>query len=144
MTSFDTTLRYDKLVAACDFIRAGAEFLSTHPDLNCPTETGFIPDSGAIVAAVAASTGAEPVYFGKPCRAAVEMIREITGVSPEETVLFGDRLYTDIAAGRNNGITAVLVLTGETTYDDVAYATEEKRPDLLLPSMAEAAVLMGL
>lgn len=28
--------------------------------------------------------------------------------------MIGDRLYTDIAAGRNSGVTSLLVLTGET------------------------------
>ncbi|MBE6598350.1 MAG: HAD-IIA family hydrolase, partial [Ruminococcaceae bacterium] len=73
VTSFDTTLTYEKLTAACDFIRYGAEYLCTHPDFNCPTETGFIPDSGAIAACVTASTGVYPTYFGKPYRETVEM-----------------------------------------------------------------------
>ena len=60
LVSFDTTLTYDKLEKACRFIREGAEFLSTHPDYNCPVEGGFIPDSGAICALVTASTGVEP------------------------------------------------------------------------------------
>ncbi len=142
VTSFDTGLNYEKLTLACDFIRHGAEYLSTHPDFNCPTETGFIPDSGAIAAAVTASTGVKPVYFGKPYRETVEMIAEITGAAKEETMIFGDRLYTDIAVGRRHGITAALVLTGETTMEDVERASEEEKPDLLLPSLAEADALM--
>ena len=66
ITSFDTTLTYEKLDNACRLIRGGAEYLSTHPDFNCPTETGFIPDRGAIAAFVTASTGKVPTYFGKP------------------------------------------------------------------------------
>ena len=66
VTSFDTTLTYEKMDNACRLVRNGAEYLSTHPDFNCPTETGFIPDSGAIAAFVTASTGKVPTYFGKP------------------------------------------------------------------------------
>ena len=55
VTSFDTTLTYEKLEAACRYIREGAEYLSTHPDFNCPTENGFIPDSGAIASLVTSS-----------------------------------------------------------------------------------------
>ena len=138
VTSFDTTLTYEKLTLACDFIRGGAEYLSTHPDFNCPTETGFIPDSGAIAAAVTASTGVTPTYFGKPYPETAEMIGEITGMKREEMCIFGDRLYTDIATGRRHGITAVLVLTGETKQADVDAAAEADRPDLTLPSLAEA------
>ena len=66
VSSFDTTLTYEKLEKACTLIRNGARFYSTHPDFNCPTETGFIPDSGAICALITASTGVQPRYFGKP------------------------------------------------------------------------------
>lgn len=138
VTSFDTTLTYDKLVTACDFIRNGAEYLCTHPDFNCPTETGFIPDSGAIAALVTASTGVQPTYFGKPYRETAEMISEITGEPKEKMCIFGDRLYTDIATGKRHGITAALVLTGETKLCDVEAASEDERPDLLLNSLEDA------
>ncbi len=138
VTSFDTTLDYRKLTDACDFIRYGAEYLCTHPDFNCPTETGFIPDSGAIAACVTASTGVLPVYFGKPYPETVEMISEITKEAKEDMCIFGDRLYTDIATGKKHGITAALVLTGETKLSDVDAATEEEKPDVLLDSLADA------
>ncbi len=144
VTSFDTTLTYRKLDIACRLIRNGAEFLSTHPDFNCPTENGFIPDSGAIAAFVTASTGKKPLYFGKPYRTAVEMMGEITGIPLSEVVIFGDRLYTDIALGRRNGVTAILVLTGETTEEDVAAADPADRPDFTIASLAEAdRILFG-
>ncbi len=142
VTSFDTTLTYEKLTAACDFIRNGAEYLCTHPDFNCPTETGFIPDSGAIAACVTASTGVSPVYFGKPYAQTVEMIEEITGEVRENMCIFGDRLYTDIATGRKHGILSVLVLTGETQTADVDSSDEAAKPDIMLPSLAEADRLM--
>lgn len=142
VTSFDTTLNYEKLVTACDFIRYGAEYLCTHPDYNCPTETGFIPDSGAIAALVTASTGVQPVYFGKPYRETVEMIGEITGADKREMLIFGDRLYTDIATGKKHGITAALVLTGETKLSDVEAATDAEKPDLMLESLASADRMM--
>ncbi|MBE6541810.1 MAG: HAD-IIA family hydrolase [Ruminococcaceae bacterium] len=142
VTSFDTTLNYEKLTVACDFIRYGAEYLCTHPDYNCPTETGFIPDSGAIAACVAASTGVLPTYFGKPYPETAEMICEITGEKKEDMLIFGDRLYTDIATGKRHGITACLVLTGETKTSDVDAASEEEKPDIMLDSLASAEKLM--
>ncbi|MFY9380809.1 MAG: HAD-IIA family hydrolase [Eubacteriales bacterium] len=138
VTSFDTSLTYEKLSTACRLIRGGAEYLSTHPDLNCPTEDGFIPDSGAIAAFVTASTGVVPRYFGKPYPETVDMIKEVTGAKTHEICSFGDRLYTDIAIGRRAGITSVLVLTGETKLSDVEAAQEDSRPDLIIPSLAYA------
>lgn len=137
ITSFDTSLTYKKLEDACRFIREGAEYLSTHPDFNCPTETGFIPDSGAIAALVTASTGKVPTYFGKPYRETLEMISEYTGVSSDDMCIFGDRLYTDIALGKRFGVASVLVLSGETKQSDVDAAEECDKPDLVFPSLDE-------
>jgi HAD superfamily hydrolase (TIGR01450 family) len=135
ITSFDTTLTYEKLDNACRLVRNGAEYLSTHPDFNCPTETGFIPDSGAIAAFVTASTGKVPTYFGKPYRETVEMICEATGCTKDEMCIFGDRLYTDIAIGRRHGVTAILVLSGETQPQDVEAAEPADRPDFTFDSL---------
>lgn len=137
VTSFDTTLTYDRLSTACTLIRNGSEFLCTHPDFNCPTESGFIPDSGAIVACITASTGKSPVYFGKPYGSVIEMICEKCGVNKSDIVVFGDRLYTDIALGKKNGVASVLVLTGEASRADAENAAENEKPDFIYPSLRE-------
>jgi HAD superfamily hydrolase (TIGR01450 family) len=135
ITSFDTSLTYEKLNIACRLIRNGAEYLSTHPDFNCPTEDGFIPDSGAIAALVTASTGKTPTYFGKPYKETVEMIGEATGFARDEMCIFGDRLYTDIALGKSFGVTSVLVLSGETQPSDVEAAEVADKPDFVFDSL---------
>ena len=142
ITSFDTTLTYDKLNQACRFIRGGAEYLSTHPDFNCPTEHGFIPDSGAIAALVTASTGKTPTYFGKPYKETIEMIGEATGYKNEEMCIFGDRLYTDIALGKKFGVTSVLVLSGETQLEDVDAALPADQPDFAFGSLDDVDRMM--
>lgn len=141
VSSFDTTLTYEKLSTACRLIRNGALFYSTHPDFNCPTEDGFIPDSGAICALITASTGVLPRYFGKPYRETAEMIASRFNVPFENTAIVGDRLYTDIALGRNNGLTSVLVLTGETKFEDV---NESNAPTLTVDKIGDIAGMMGL
>ncbi len=142
ITSFDTSLTYKKLDDACRLIRGGAEYLSTHPDMNCPTETGFIPDSGAIAALVTASTGKVPTYFGKPYKETIEMIAEATGFAREEMCIFGDRLYTDIALGKKFGVTSILVLSGETQPADVDAAEMTDKPDFVFPSLLEVNEVM--
>lgn len=136
VSSFDTTLTYEKLEKACTLIRNGARFYSTHPDFNCPTETGFIPDSGAICALITASTGVQPRYFGKPHKETAEMITRRFGVPSARTAVVGDRLYTDIALGRNNGLTSILVLTGETKREDV---NDANAPDFIFENIGEIA-----
>lgn len=134
VSSFDTTLTYRKLEIACNLIRSGALFYSTHPDFNCPTEHGFIPDSGAICALITASTGKTPLYFGKPYKFTADYIAEMSGISFEKTAIVGDRLYTDIALGKNNGLTSILVLTGETKLEDINLAN---RADFCLNNIGE-------
>jgi len=138
--SFDTSLTYEKIERACTFIRKGALFLATHLDINCPTEDGFIPDCGSICAMIEASTGVKPRYLGKPFKETVDMVRLITGMSSEEIAFVGDRLYTDIAVGVNNGITGILVLTGETKMDDVQ--ASPIKPDFIFESLYELGKIL--
>ena len=138
--AFDTTLTYEKITKACTYIRNGSLFLATHPDLNCPTEDGFIPDCGSTCAMITASTGVRPKYLGKPYPETIEMIRLITGVRNEDMAFVGDRLYTDIAIGVNNGITGILVLTGETSMEDLDSSVV--RPDFIFGSLGELGAIL--
>jgi HAD superfamily hydrolase (TIGR01457 family) len=130
IAGFDTTLTYDKLSKACTFIREGCVFLATHPDFNCPTESGFIPDCGAICAFITASTGKAPKSLGKPYRETLEYLLEHFRCEKDEMVFVGDRLYTDIAIGVNHNVTSVLVLTGETKLKDLM--DSEIKPDIVV------------
>ena len=113
---YDTTLDYRKMTEVCDFVRAGLPYIATHPDFNCPTETGFAPDIGAIIAFIKASAFREPdLIVGKPYSGIVEAALERTGCTSGETAMVGDRLYTDIATGVRNNMTSILVMSGETT-----------------------------
>ena len=118
---FDTSLTYDKLWKLCDRVRAGVPYIATHPDFNCPTETGYMPDIGAMIAFVRASTGREPdLIVGKPNALFVEQAAERTGIPLSAMCMIGDRLYTDIALGETAGIPTILVLSGETQAQEVA------------------------
>lgn len=118
---FDTTITYQKLWQLCDYVRAGLPYIATHPDLNCPTETGYKPDIGAMIAFVKASTGREPdEIVGKPNHLIVDAVSQKYGVPLGKIAVVGDRLYTDILLGHNSGITSILVLSGETRMEDLA------------------------
>ncbi len=134
LSSFDTELTYNKVHKACDCIRNGAEFFCTHPDLNCPLENGWLPDSGAIAAMITAATGVKPIYFGKPYAPAAEMILEISGTPREKVMCIGDRLYTDIALGKNAGLKTLLVLSGESKRSDV---NNDNKPDYITESVMD-------
>ena len=116
---FDTTLTYEKLVTICDLIRNNTPFIATHPDYNCPTETGYIPDCGAMTALIKASTGIDPQVIGKPNKEIVDAMLTKKDYSLSQMAMVGDRLYTDVATGCNAGMVSVLVLSGESKMSDV-------------------------
>ena len=127
---FDTTLDYAKMCRVCDLVRAGLPYVATHPDFNCPTETGFIPDIGAIMAFIEASTGRRAdVVIGKPHGEIVRAAQERLGLAPGEMAMVGDRLYTDVRTGVDHGLCAILVLSGEGTLADIE--TMHIEPDLI-------------
>ena len=136
IVAFDTTLDYAKMCKVCDYIREGKPYIATHPDFNCPTETGFIPDMGAIMAFIEASTGRKAdVIVGKPHKGIVDEALLRTGFGLEEMAMVGDRLYTDVATGVRHGMQGILVLSGEATMDDVA--TSDVQPDLIFGKLAD-------
>jgi len=133
---FDTTITYDKLWIACDFIRDGVEYIATHPDYNCPLEDGkFMPDAGAIIKMIEASTDKLPIIIGKPHEYIIAAIIEKYNLQRNEIAMVGDRLYTDIKLGINTGITSILVLSGETTAE--IYEKSDIKADYIFPSIKE-------
>ncbi len=118
---FDQAFDYAKMTRLCDLVREGRPYIATHPDFNCPVDGGFIPDIGAVIAYVKASTGREPdEVVGKPHAGIVDAIVDKYGVPRDRLCMVGDRLYTDIALGAEAGIATALVLSGETSAADAA------------------------
>ncbi len=118
VVSLDTSVDYEKLERASILIRGGARFVSTNPDLVVNTDKGLSPGNGAICQAITAATGAEPFVVGKPEKVIMEIALRRLGLPKEETVLVGDNLATDIAAGVAAGIRTALLLTGVTSRED--------------------------
>lgn len=117
LIGFDTELKYSKLNDACQILTNDVAYLATNPDLVCPTSFGFIPDCGSICNMIETATGKTPEYIGKPKPTMVELAIQANGFIKEETIVIGDRLYTDIACGINAGVSTGVVLTGETKFD---------------------------
>lgn len=121
LVGFDNELNYSKIEKICQLLQTREiDYLATNPDLACPVGFGFVPDCGAICGMIAQAVKREPVYIGKPNRLMVDMALEMTGYAKEETVVIGDRLYTDIACGINGGVDTVAVFTGEAKREDLA------------------------
>ncbi|MBP5330526.1 MAG: HAD-IIA family hydrolase [Lachnospiraceae bacterium] len=129
VVAFDMTLTYEKLEHACTLIRNGATYIATHPDINCPVTGGFIPDCGAFIAAINLSTGKTPKILGKPYPETADMIELVTGVPRKKIAVVGDRRYTDVACGVKNGAKGILVLSGETQFEDIEKS--DVKPDFV-------------
>lgn len=120
VVAYDSEINYQKLCIASEILETmEVPYYATNPDLRCPIDFGFIPDCGAICGMLEATTDKTPQYLGKPNKDVVTVCMERSGFSKEETVVVGDRLYTDIACGINADVDTVLVLTGEAKKEDL-------------------------
>lgn len=134
LVGFDMELTTRKLRNTCEILsRQDVVYLATNPDLVCPVSFGYIPDCGSICKMIENATGKKPRYIGKPEPTMVDIVREKFKVGVEQTVVIGDRLYTDIATGINAGVTAVCVLTGEANIEKIE--TSDIKPTLTFESV---------
>ena len=118
IVGFDTELTSEKLRNTCEMLtKKDIPYYATNPDWVCPVDFGFIPDCGSMCFGIEKATGKSPIFIGKPKPQMIYSAMEKFGFSKEETVVIGDRIYTDIASGVNAGVDTVLVLSGETTLE---------------------------
>ena len=141
LCGFDRELTFQKLEDACILLNRGVEFLATNPDWVCPTWYGYVPDCGSVCEMLFRATGRRPKVIGKPQPEMALLAMESTGFPPEETILVGDQLYTDIACAANAGIDSVLVLSGESSRNDLQ--TSGVQPRWVLQDVAELTENMG-
>lgn len=141
VVGLDLDFTYKKLQRAMEAIRGGAKFVATNADGTLPTESGFKPGAGSIVAAITASSGQVPVIVGKPETLMMTKGIEQLGVSAGDTIMVGDRLDTDILSGHRAGLRTALVLTGVAQRSDLD--STDVLPDFIfddLPALTQALV----
>lgn len=122
---FDRELTFQKLEDACILLNRGVAWLATNPDWVCPTWYGYVPDCGSVCQMLTKATGRTPRFIGKPEPAMALLAMEQYGYTKQETIVVGDRIYTDIACGVHAGISAAFVLSGEGTMADVERSAEK-------------------
>ena len=110
-------------------------YIATNPDWVCPTSYGYVPDCGAVVEMIRRATGKSPIFIGKPNPQMLLLAMEKYGYSKEETLMIGDRVYTDIASGYNAGVDTVLVLSGEGTVSDAQ--SSDTKPTYIMDNIRE-------
>jgi NagD protein len=119
------TASLEKLAQAHSCIESGARLLATNPDNWCPvSSSGTRPGAGATAAFLEASTGRRAYYLGKPNgymfhRARQKLAEMAGGGLPEQTIVIGDTMETDIRGAVEAGLLSYLVLTGSTRIEDL-------------------------
>lgn len=144
VSGLDRQIDYRRLGIAAAAIREGALFIATNADLRFPTPEGFMPGAGAIVAALAATSGVEPLIIGKPQPAMFRAILEHDGVDPGDALVIGDNPDADLIAARRAGIESILVLTGVVDAAAAELLTGERRPDRVAPDPEGVGRLLGV
>ncbi len=140
LLTFDRTITYEKINNAYRFLMSGAELIATHPDDLCPTEDAYDIDIGPFIRMFEQMCGKEAVVIGKPNGLMLDMAAREMGVDPEGTVMVGDRLYTDIEMAVRAGTASILVLSGETSEEQLRMS--DIRPTHILRSVADIPALL--
>ncbi len=126
---------YIMLKKAVNHILHGAKFIGANPDVLDPVEDGFEPACGSLLAAVESASGMKPFIVGKPNTIMMTMATKKLSLRPEETLLIGDRMDTDIIGGIEAGMNTALVLTGVSKNEDIS--TYPYQPDYVFSSLQE-------
>lgn len=133
---FDTELTFRKLEDVSRMLcTRELPYIATNPDYVCPTEFGSVPDCGSVCDMLFNVSGKRPLVIGKPTALMPRLAMEKWGAAPEETLVVGDRIYTDIKSGLNAGTLTALVMSGETTRE-ILEASPDK-PHLVLKDAGE-------
>ena len=120
----------------CKLLYAGVDtYIATNPDWVCPTSFGYVPDCGSFAWMIERATGKKPVFIGKPQPEMLLLAMEKYGYGKDESLMVGDRVYTDIACGVAAGIHSLLVLSGESTMEDVEKS--DVKPEFIMKDCAE-------
>ena len=135
LIGFDTENTSEKIRNTCIMLGKDVTYLATNPDLVCPVSFGYIPDCGSMSIMLKNATGKEPFFIGEPEPIMVNCVLKKLNKTPEEAVIVGDRLYTDIKTGVNAGVDTICVLSGEATLGDIENG--EVKPDYIFKSVKE-------
>ncbi len=135
---YDTDMTYERLATGCIMLNRGAKLIASHPDIVCPSSEGNLPDVGAMLKMIEATTGVKAdMVTGKPRAEMLIGRMNQLGLEPSECAMIGDRIYTDMAMAMAAGVRSILVLTGEASARDVENMEKESRPDILVASVSD-------
>jgi NagD protein len=135
------TYSFERITRAIRLVGEGARFIATNPDNVGPTPDGPLPATGSVAALISRATGVDPYYVGKPNPLMMRSALNAIDAHSEDTAMIGDRMDTDIVAGLEAGLEAILVLTGVTSRADAE--RHPYRPARIVESIAELVAELG-
>ena len=136
LVGYDTEFTYAKMMTTCKLLtNTDVPYYATNPDWTCPVDYGYAPDCGSMCFGYEKATGKKPIFIGKPNPFMIDAYIKKYGFKKEETLVIGDRLYTDVASGVNAGVDTLFVLSGEGTMNDIK--NSEVKPTYVLNSVAD-------
>lgn len=131
---WDRTVGWEQLAEGAFALAHGARWMATNVDATLPTEKGFAPGNGSMVAALRHATRLEPEVAGKPEPGMFQLAARRTGA--RSPLAIGDRLDTDIEGANRADIDSLLVLTGVSSCMDALRGEPIQRPTWILPDMS--------
>ncbi|MCS7125655.1 MAG: HAD-IIA family hydrolase [Aigarchaeota archaeon] len=135
VVGLDRDFNYSKLKYAARAIMNGASFLATNTDSTIPSEDGLDPGAGSIVLALRTVVKVDPIVIGKPSRIIMDLALERLKTKTSEMLVVGDRVETDIVAGKNIGADTALVLSGATRREDLERIPPQEKPDYIVENL---------
>lgn len=122
IAGLDYSISYEKIKKASrEILYNHAVFYGTNADVSFPTNHGLAPGAGAILAPIITTSGVEPFCIGKPRPTIYNQVLDFLGSSPEETLMIGDRVDTDVIGAQEIGIKTALVLSGVATLEEAEH-----------------------
>jgi HAD superfamily hydrolase (TIGR01458 family) len=122
-------------------LRGGARLVCLHRNRWWQTAVGPLLDSGAFVAGLEYAAGVEAEVVGKPSRAYFEAALAALAARPEECLMVGDDVESDVGGAKRLGMQAVLVRTGK--FSEEALAAADVEPDAVIDSLADLTAWIG-
>lgn len=106
----DTEFTFEKLQTIVDLAGQGARVIATNSDLYHPGKGDRrVLETGALVASIRAVIDQPVEFVGKPYPFLYETGLRLYGTTPQECVMIGDNLFTDIAGAQQAGIKNVWI-----------------------------------
>jgi 4-nitrophenyl phosphatase len=134
VAGMDLKINHEKIKIAMRLIKSGAAFIATNTDGSYPTPEGISPGTGMVIGALQFASGVTPYVVGKPQPAIFQSALNALNSQPEETLMVGDRLETDILGANQFGIHTAALLSGVTSRDEIAM--NEIQPDFIYEDIA--------